>query len=246
MEQIKPDKKSLARTLYVVEGKSQKEIALAVGVSERTVYTWIHQYAWQKLKLAALQAPLAICDNLSSQLVEMQNNIAAREPGKRFPTQQEADITRKLITSIEAVKKNQSLAHNMQMMEAFRDFVRPLNGMFSKQLAHYANKFLNARDRNGYAPYQVEYGSEKLAAIAPFYDELDGDNPAGYPQPYSPVCTDYDHCQNPKDCRGPLCFKDHHLYIDDKNPITDTPWAPQPAPMSPVVPVFSQKPEILI
>ncbi len=57
------DKKQTARIMYVVEGKTQKEIALAVGVTERTVFTWIHQYDWKKNKTAALQAPVTILEN---------------------------------------------------------------------------------------------------------------------------------------------------------------------------------------
>ncbi len=92
------NKKQQAQRLYM-EGKSQKDIAATVGVSERTVYTWVHQYAWNKLHLASYQAPATIADNLCSQIIELQNAIAAREPGKRYPTGEEAEVTRKLIVS---------------------------------------------------------------------------------------------------------------------------------------------------
>jgi transposase len=38
------DRKQQAQFLYMAQGKTQKEIAELVGVSERTVYAWIHQY----------------------------------------------------------------------------------------------------------------------------------------------------------------------------------------------------------
>ncbi len=57
------DKKATARIMYVVEGNTRKQIALAVGVTERTVFTWIHQHAWKKLKTATLQAPVTILEN---------------------------------------------------------------------------------------------------------------------------------------------------------------------------------------
>src|SRR5580700_3864793 len=99
------DKKQLAQHLYMTQCKSQKEVAKEVGVSERTVYTWIHQYAWDKLKLAAYQAPATISENLCCQLVELQNAVARREPGLRYPTPQEAEVTRKLIACLEKMKK---------------------------------------------------------------------------------------------------------------------------------------------
>jgi transposase-like protein len=238
------DKKQLARYLYLVQGKTQREIALEVGVSERTIYTWIHQYAWHKLKLAAYQAPATISDNLSSELVEMQSAIAAREPGKRYPTPQEADVIRKLILSIEAMKKTTSLSQNMQMMESFRDYVRPLNSQFSIQLAHYADRFLNTKSRTGYAPYQMEYGIDMQAAVAPFYEELDGDqpgdkeNPPAYPVP----CTDLDACAKEQGCNWPKC-RLVDLDIDDpkNNRQDNTPWAPLPA----VIPPMPEGPEAM-
>src|SRR6185312_12053966 len=118
------DKKQQARQLYLAGGKTQKEIAQITGVSERTVFTWVHQFAWDKLRLAAWQAPATIADNLCSQIVELQDNIAAREPGKRFPSPQEAEVIRKSINSLEKMKKYPSLSQNMQMLESFRNYMR--------------------------------------------------------------------------------------------------------------------------
>ena len=95
------EKKEQALRLFMSGTRSQKEIADAVGVSERTIHTWIHRFSWNKLRLAAMQAPATIADNLSSQLVELQNAIAAREPGKRYPTSEEADIMRKLVAALD-------------------------------------------------------------------------------------------------------------------------------------------------
>ena len=229
------DKKLLARNLYLTHGKTQKEIAIEVGVSERTIYTWIHQYAWQKLKIAAYQAPATISNNIASQLVEMQNAIAAREPGKRFPTKDEADITRKLILNMDTLKKQTSLAQNMQMMESFREFARPLNKQFSQQLAHYADKFLTAKSQGGYLPYQMAYGIDQSAAVTTFYDELEDEQPCdtANPPPYPVECTNMRDCGKTVGCNWPKC---KHVYLNNDDPqenrIEDTPWAPIPAKLS--------------
>src|SRR6185295_4836461 len=116
------ERKRDAQFLYINEGRSQKEIAEKTGVSERTVFTWVHQYSWDKLRLASFQAPATIADNICSQLVELQNSIAAREPGNRVPTPQEAETSRKLIVCLEKMKKYPSLSQAMQIMETFRNF----------------------------------------------------------------------------------------------------------------------------
>jgi len=213
------DKKQIAQHLYMAQGKTQKEIALEVGVSERTIYTWVHQYAWDKMRLAAYQAPATISENLCSQLVEMQNAIASRQPGVRYPDPKEAEVIRKLVLSVETMKKYPSLSQNMQMLETFRNYVRPLNKHFTKQLAHYADRFLTEKSISGFAPYQMEYGIEQVAPVAPFYDELeedqpcDKDNPPEYPVP----CTHVQNCLHPGSCTYPHC-KRETLYKDDSKP----------------------------
>src|ERR1043166_8222510 len=97
---ISPDRKHRARILYLTSGMSQREVAEAVGVSERTIFTWVHQFGWDRLRTAALQAPATIVENFTSELVELQNAIKDRDTGKRFPTNQEADVMRKLMLCI--------------------------------------------------------------------------------------------------------------------------------------------------
>ncbi len=232
------DKKQAARIMYVKEGKTQKEIALAVGVTEGTVFTWIHQYAWKKLKTAVIQAPVTICENLSSQLVELQQKIAAREPGNRIPTFQEAEVTRKLIVSLAGMNKKQSLSQYMQMMESFRNFVRPVSAQFSRQLAYFADKFFVAESQNGYAPWQMEYGAEQLAAIAPIYDELEGDEPCDPENPpaYREPCTVIHQCKLKTGCQWPDCRHQSHFSDENDEPQPDDSWPLEPVPQGPKYP----------
>src|SRR4051812_30439041 len=108
------DKKQQAQLLYIAQGKSHAEIAQEVGVTERTVFNWVHQYAWDKLRVAAYQAPVPIADNLCSQIVELQTAISLRDYGQRFPTPQESLTMSRMISSLEKMKKYPSLSQNMQ------------------------------------------------------------------------------------------------------------------------------------
>ena len=130
-------------------------------------------------------------------------------------------------------------------VESFRDFVRPLNKQFSKQLAHYADRFFTAQSQNGYVPYQVEYGID-AAALTPFYDELDGDQPCDTANPpaYRVPCTDMNDCLHPGQCNWPKC-KFEYLTVDDSKNSgeADTPWAPLPAPLPEAPAIPSAKPE---
>ncbi len=221
------DPKQRARILYLTTGRSQHDIALEVGVSERTVFTWIHQYGWNRLRIAALQAPATIIENFTSEIVEMQNAIADRDLGKRFPTNQEADVMRKLVLSIGSMKNTTSLSQNMQMMQCFRDFVRPLDTDFSRQLAHYADKFFSAKSINGYAPYTVQYAADRTATSSPFYDELDGTEaiPIQEPPTITQACTDFHEC-TAAHCEWPKCKVVVPKAADEATLEANKPWAP--------------------
>ncbi|MCW3121908.1 MAG: hypothetical protein JWQ38_1400 [Flavipsychrobacter sp.] len=194
----------------MTQGMSQKQIAKEVGVSERTIYTWIHQYAWEELKRAAYQAPAKIADNFYSQLIELQDSIAKREPGNRFPTPQEAEISRKLLVCIEKVKKTTSLPQSMQVLESFRNFTRNKNPQFTKVLVQYTGEFLEGKAVNNYAPYDLEYGVEQVLPTMPFYEE-----PEEEVVPEKEPCyTGNAKCLHPETCNYPVC---RYTELDKRN-----------------------------
>jgi len=208
------EKKQQAQFLYMAGNKTQKEIAELVGTCERTVHSWIHQYAWDKLRLAAFRAPVTIADNLAAQIVELQNSIAGREVNNRFPNMQEAEITRKLVTCYEKMKKFPSLSQSMQVLETFRNYIRPIDKDFARELGRYTNDFLEAKAANGYAPYQIEYGVEAVSPIMPGYDEVEGLD--ANKKEYIP-CPDHLTCLYPGKCNYPYCMKEkeREITVDD-------------------------------
>ena len=164
-----------ARQLFMAGHLSQKDIAAKVGITERTLYNWMKRSGWEKLKQAAYEAPALIAQSLCSQLVELQNTIAQREPGKRFPTLQESEITRRLITCIEKMKKYPSLSVSMQAIETFRQHMMPLSTEFAGLIGQYATHYFDAIAQNGFEPFELEYGIRKEPTFNPFLE----DAPAG-------------------------------------------------------------------
>jgi hypothetical protein len=165
------DQKKQALDLYVNQSFTQQQIADSVGVCVRTIHNWVKQHAWDRLRLATHQAPALIADNFSSQLVELQNNIASREPGNRYPTTQEMEIMRKLTVCIANTKKTVSLPQVTQMMRMFRSFVFDNRSKpYAQGVADVIDAFLEARSRFGYSPYELEFGVEKIQHIDPLYN----------------------------------------------------------------------------
>ncbi len=164
------DQKKQALDLYVNQSFTQQQVADSVGVCVRTIHNWVKQHAWDRLRLATHQAPALIADNFSSQLVELQNNIAAREPGKRIPTMQEMEIMRKLTVCIANTKKTVSLPQVTQMMRMFRAFVFDNRSKpYAQGVADLIDGFIEARSRFGYAPFELEFGVEKIQHIDPLF-----------------------------------------------------------------------------
>ena len=247
------EKKQQAQFLYMSGNKTQKEIADMIGVCERSVHTWIHQYAWDKLRLAAFQAPVTIADNLAAQVVELQNVIAAREVGNRFPTPQEAEVSRKILTSWERMKKYPSLSQSMQVLETFRNYIRPIDKDFARDLGKYIKDFVEAKAINGYAPYQVEYGVEPVSPVLPFYDEVEG---LDANDTKKALCPDHLTCLYPGKCNYPYCMKEkeREVTVDDykvspvlftRNNPQKTEVAPAATGSNPAVPTFENRKNII-
>jgi len=155
------DKLTAARLLYMAGDTTQKSIAKQVDVSERTVYTWIKENHWDKLRQAARSAPAVIANNMFSQLVELQNDIASREVGKRYPTMQEAELTRKLCLSIDRMKSAPGLSQSMQVLQLFRSFAQShYDNKFHLQLNQVIELFLEGNAKSGFMPYEMEYGAD--------------------------------------------------------------------------------------
>jgi transposase-like protein len=247
------EKKQQAQFLYMSGNKTQKEIADMIGVRERSVHSWIHQYAWDKLRLAAFQAPVTIADNLAAQVVELQNVIAAREVGNRFPTPQEAEVSRKILTSWERMKKYPSLSQSMQVLETFRNYIRPIDKDFARDLGKYIKDFVEAKAINGYAPYQVEYGVEPVSPVLPFYDEVEG---LDANDTKKALCPDHLTCLYPGKCNYPYCMKEkeREVTVDDykvspvlftRNNPQKTEVAPAATGSNPAVPTFENRKNII-
>ncbi|MBX2904534.1 MAG: hypothetical protein KF744_00760 [Taibaiella sp.] len=171
------DKLNTARLLYMAGDTTQRSIAKTLKVSERTVYSWIKNEGWDRLRQAARQAPAVIAENIFSQIVELQNDIASREEGKRYPTMQEAELTRKLVLSVDKMKNAPALSQSMQVLRMFRSFANSYGDRdFRLTLNRVMEHFLEGEAKNGYMPYQVEYGPAETPE--PELPEVDLELPA--------------------------------------------------------------------
>jgi len=95
----KPEDKQKAEFLYLHTDLSQQEISALVGVSRRTIYTWVRESSWKRAKYIAKNAPLLLVEQYYNQLGAINAAIAARAD-RPYPTREEAEIIRKLTITI--------------------------------------------------------------------------------------------------------------------------------------------------
>lgn len=147
----------LAQTLFFQTDKTQKEIASMVGVSEKTIYLWMKQGDWKRLRSASRLMPSMIVENFLSQVQELNDEIRTRDQGKRYPTIQEAETFRKMVVTIGRIQKGHTQGEYMEMMQKFLTFLLPLNHELVKTLTGYANDFLKSRAVEGFTPFDTGY-----------------------------------------------------------------------------------------
>lgn len=138
----KTTERALAKELYFYTGKTQKEIAGIVGVSEKTLSDWAWEGDWEALKKAVELTPERVVQDLYKELEELNKLIQSREPGYRFADAKEADARRKIVSTIRDMHKQVSLPQFVQVIMGFMDYLLAQDLELAKQVNTYANDFL--------------------------------------------------------------------------------------------------------
>lgn len=160
-----------ARNLYFQTDMTHADIAAIIGVSDQTIYRWIKQNNWKQMKEAAMRAPLAIVEMLYKQLYALNNNICTRD--EPVPTLQESEINRKLINSIDKLKKQASLSENIQVLMGFTGFLNKMDNDLAKKVVTYADQYL--KDKMGAA--SLGFYEEPEEELTPMEEEAPPQTP---------------------------------------------------------------------
>ena len=147
--------------------RSQKKIAIEIGVSEKTVYNWIRFFSWHKMREAAMAAPAMIADNICIQLIAFQKAIATRPEGEQFPTPQEINLQCKLINCLDKLKKYPSKGQTIQAVTNFMHFVDDSDENLGMQIMEKFDEYMQQKVANGHQPWDIEYGPNPFIFAPP-------------------------------------------------------------------------------
>lgn len=135
-------KKEWAKLLFLTTDLTQAEIAVKIGVSRITIVRWAKE--WEGLKLNFLQTREARIKSTLMQLNELDESIAAREQGARYPVK-EADIRRKLTADLEALEQEASVRDIVNVSRDILDYVRAIDLEKAKMLSDYFDSYIQER-----------------------------------------------------------------------------------------------------
>lgn len=125
-------KKDYAKLLYTVEGVTiQKELAERVGVSKQSINKWVNEENWESLRASVIITKEQELKRLYAQMIELNDEIAGREQGKRYAGTKDADVLVKLTAAIRQLETDTSIAQIIEALRGLVQFVQ-LSGDFDK------------------------------------------------------------------------------------------------------------------
>ena len=149
------NQKQQARELFFGTSQTQKEIAQSIGVSDRTIRSWIKEGSWAAMKRAAFTMPTVIVNNISAQLVALQDSVNYNQAG--VPTLKQATVIQKLVNSLVKLSSYTSDGRHYQMMTSLLMYTQTIDIEFAKKLADYGDRYL--KDQIDCAhPFDMEFG----------------------------------------------------------------------------------------
>jgi len=155
----KADKLNEARNLYFQTSLTQTQIAELIGISQKTVSVYIRENKWDILKHRAKQVPAVCLEQMNSELQELNETIASRPIGQRFPTLQEANIRLRIMASMATIRDKQATSIHIEVLSNFIQSVTYKNPAHAQIIVKYADDYLKGEMKMSkepqFSPYQL-------------------------------------------------------------------------------------------
>lgn len=136
------DKKDIAKSLFLNGAFTQEEIAAKVGTTRQTVSRWMKDGGWEEMKASLTITPDQIISQIHRQIMEINNRIGQREPGKRFATPQEADALAKLAGAVKKLETDIGVPDCVSVAMRFLAWLRPLDTEAARQFGNLFDAFI--------------------------------------------------------------------------------------------------------
>jgi transcriptional regulator with XRE-family HTH domain len=138
-------KKEWAKTLFVSERLTQKEIAMRTGVSEKTLSLWVNKENWDALRVSLTITKDAQLKRLYAQLEEINTAIEKREEGLRYSNTKDADIIVKITTAIKALETETGIAEIVEVFTGYNNWLKNIDLVATQSQIKLQDEYLSTK-----------------------------------------------------------------------------------------------------
>ena len=137
-------KKEWAQLLYLKENLTQQEIADKVGVSRRTVVSWVNAGKWEEMKTGLTMTREQQIMNIQRQIAEINRTIAERPQGERFANATESKTIAQLSAAIDKLEKDAGLKDLISSATRFLVWLRAIDINKAKEFGTLWDNFIRS------------------------------------------------------------------------------------------------------
>jgi DNA-binding transcriptional regulator LsrR (DeoR family) len=136
----KKDQEELAKILYLQGNVTQKEIAIRLKVTEKTVSRWAVNGDWARLK----RSLVIVKDEQLTKLYQMLENLT-EHIGEKVVSSKDVDAISKLTASIRQLEYETSVGEIIDVAKKYVEFVRQFDLEFAQKAANYFDLMIQQR-----------------------------------------------------------------------------------------------------
>lgn len=138
----KEQKVDIARTLYLMSDKTQKEICLIVDWTEKTFGEQKRKGKWDELKDTRSLTKQQIVTILHAQTLKI---IELAKSEERVLSAKEIDSIAKLASSIDKLEKKATIETFIEVFEEYNKWLMTIQPDFAQQNNQYQDKFIHSK-----------------------------------------------------------------------------------------------------
>ena len=132
----------VARTLYLITEKSQKEICEVVGWTEKTFTDQKHKGKWNDLRETKSLTKQQIISMLHTQTFKL---IEGAKDENRLLSAREIDSVAKLAASIDKLEKKATVETYIEVFEEYNKYLMSVNVDFAQRNNQYQDLFIQSK-----------------------------------------------------------------------------------------------------
>lgn len=144
----KSGEKELAYAYYMEGEISQKEICARIGIAPNTLTRWIHEGDWELVRTANSVTRGQQQRSFLNQISELNQRIADRPAGERFPSASEADTITKLSKAVRDLDKKETLIERVAISKEIIGWISERSLEEAKKFIVYVDEYLQSAARN--------------------------------------------------------------------------------------------------